>query len=162
MLVVCGGRGVGAGLSRTFTVGWRHAFRRDSVSHVGLTVDVHSSIFLAEARADLGRVVMTPFSWDDRRILRVRAPLTPLSDDALSVIQGVAVRDVHRGVRYDYPGAVSFAVDWAEQEPNELYCSEAVYRWTRMVMPYPDKFEFRVSPHDMDGCKAWSGRVIKR
>jgi hypothetical protein len=141
-IVTCGGLG--------------HLFDYSRATHTAMVYEAHGQFFCLEMQLRGIRMISLEEyvnKWDFRIIqfARSRAYDTWEARESLMWDASLLIR---RGIEYDIKGVLSFVGKRIKDNGERHYCSEMYYVLTRDWLekagyPYPDSFEKRVSPWDL-------------
>ena len=148
-VVITGGRGAVANTVRFGTAGVRNMFNKDIATHVGIVIEIHGQLFIAEMKGGKGLQINSFKTYTKARrrwiIDIVRHP--EMAEAKREMIQMRIAKDYRYMLEYDTLGAISFALP-VEQCSEKEYCSEYVvtlFSHARIHTDLPDP----VSPWDL-------------
>jgi len=126
-IVITGGRGAVANVVRFGTAGVSNMFDKEISTHVGVVIEIHGQLFIAEMKGGKGLQINSFKTYTQARrrwiIDVVRPP--EMTEAKREMIQMRIAKDYRYMLEYDTLGALSFALPVEECSEKE-YCSEYV------------------------------------
>ena len=159
-MVVCGGRGPTAMIIKAATVGRKAVFDKKVSCHTGMVVKWGGQFFIAEMLAS--GLCISPFSRyekakDRRFILDIKRSPVYSSPAKRKALQARVALDYRHSIEYDWKGDINFVIKRVKNSKGRYYCSEHYqYQTKKDGVPYPGRFDIRVSPHDLQECVVFS------
>ena len=164
-MVLCGSYAPIAVMIRSVTAGISHMFDYTVPNHVGIIIEASGQKLVAEmlgkglcidSLEDYNKGGIHPF------IINIkRHPAYNLAKDRKRLNDAV-FNDFRHSLDYDFKGLLEFVFKRVKNARSRFYCSEYfVHQTKKDNIIYPDKFDIKVSPLDLNLCADWNNVKYK-
>jgi len=153
-IVVCGGRGPAARVTKRVTAGRRNKNNPLISCHTGLVVEFGGQFFIAEMLIrgfTLSSFLRYEYERGSRFILDIKRSDVYDSREKRNALMGRVALDYRhkREKKYDWRENLSFVFKKLKHSASIFNCSGWCHHITKPDgIPYPSQFEIRVSPQD--------------
>lgn len=157
-MVVCGGCGPSATITRLVTAGWRRMFDRSVSVHTGIICRFGGQFFIAEMLGK-GLTISPPSRYEGKKRRYIIGIRRHSVYDEVRLRRNLNQKIAHlyrNSMEYDWKGLLEFVDDKVQDNPKRCYCSELVYQLTNKSVEYPKNYEEMVSPFDLQHTPGWA------
>ena len=151
-MVVCAGKSPFATVTRIVTSGWKHFFDRKIAVHTGIIFELEGQKLIAEMQPkglELNSMERYAKPGGRRWVIAIRRNPAFDSDYSRTTVQETIALDLRRTLEYDYKGLLEFVSKRIKDNKKRAYCSEYYYQLTKDFVGYPESFDTKVSPYDL-------------
>ena len=157
-MIVCAGKSPFAVLTRIVTVGLRYAFNYGIAVHTGMVFNMDGQKLVAEMQPkglEINSLEKYNKVGGRRWVINIRRhPVFHSEWLRVSAQQKIAL-DLRRRLQYDYKGLFEFVSKRIKDNKKRAYCSEYYYQLTKEHITYPNDYDVKVSPHDLQVCSGF-------
>jgi hypothetical protein len=158
-MVLCGSYAPTGAIIRAVTGGWRRTFDLTIPVHTGIIVDADGQKLIAEMLGkglSINSLEQYNKGGAHRFIVDIKRSVIYNNEKNRMRLNAAVFNDVRHTLDYDFKGLLEFVFKRVKGSKGRFYCSEYLVHQTKEDgVPYPTRFDTKVSPLDLDKMLNW-------